>query len=227
MSMEPLEVFRVWSVAESEAEVYRDIIADVLSDLRLASAIGRINVEIYPPKSLFMMTAILRDVEMPVRVSDMATVDTVYESGEEYIRIVIEREKYMTELTRYLWEKYTPANVIQADRWTILVRSKDVVGDVESLPNYIITNPSQNLHSNMIEFSIRSVPEGFRVRYHTFENNEFLFVASEDIVEPHQLEHAKLMMEKLKTMPAELKSRGSDDNQQGRRMQRNRTQEGM
>jgi len=92
MSMEPLEVFRVWSVAESEAEVYRDIISDVLSDLRLASAIGRINVEIYPPKSLFMMTAILRDVEMPVRVSDMATVDTVYESGEEYIRIVIERE---------------------------------------------------------------------------------------------------------------------------------------
>ena len=206
MNMEPLEVFRVWSAAEDEAEVYHDIIGDVMSDLRLASAIGRINVEIYPPKALFMMAAILRDVEMPVRVSDMAAVDTTYENGENYVRIIVEREKYMTELTRYLWETYTPANVIQTDRWTILIRSAEPEAIAQKLPNHIITNPSQNLHADMIEFSIRSVPEGFRVRYHTFEKNEFLFIASEDIVEPHQLEHAQKMMDKLKTMAAEPKS---------------------
>jgi len=215
MNMEPLEVFRVWSAAEDEAEVYHDIIGDVMSDLRLASAIGRISVEIYPPKALFMMAAILRDVEMPVRVSDMASVDTTYENGENYVRIIVEREKYMTELTRYLWETYTPANVIQTDRWTILIRSVEPEAVAQKLPTHIITNPSQNLHADMIEFSIRSVPEGFRVRYHTFEKNEFLFIASEDIVEPHQLEHAQKMMDKLKTMAAEPKSNASNTPDEG------------
>ena len=227
MSMEPLEVFRVWSAVKEEADVYHDIIGDVMSDLRLASAIGRINVEIYPSKSLFMMTAILRDVEMPIRVSDMATVDTTFESGEMYVRVTIDREKYMTELTRYLSETYTPANVIQTDRWTILIRAKNPEADAEKIPKHIITNPSQTLHADMIEFSVRAVPEGFRVRYHTFENNEFLFVASEDIIEMHQLEHAQKMMDKLKTMDADPKSATSEDESMRGNGRRNSAQRGQ
>lgn len=198
MNMEPLEIFEVHSPVETEAAVYRDITADVMSDLRLASAVGRIRVEIYPPKSLYMMTAILRDVEMPIRISDMASVNTSYEGGEGFVKITIEREKYMPDLTRYLWDKYTPANVAQADRWTIMVRADEPGKEAVLLPNYIIANPSKNLHADMIEFSVRAVPEGFRVRYHTFENNEYLFIASEDIIEPNQLEHAKKMMETLR-----------------------------
>ncbi|WNY24208.1 hypothetical protein MmiHf6_15380 [Methanimicrococcus hongohii] len=198
MIMEPLEIFEVYSAVESEAAVYRDITADVMSDLRLASAVGRIRVEIYPPSSLYMMAAILRDVEMPIRISDMAAVDTSYEGGEGFVKITIEREKYMPELTRFLWNKYTPANVNQADRWTILIRAEEPAKEAETLPSQVIANPSQNLHADMIEFSIRCVPEGFRVRYHTFENNEFMFIASEDIIEPNHLEHAKKMLDKLR-----------------------------
>ena len=197
--MEPLEVFEVVSQFPAEAAVYRDITADVISDLRLASAIGRIRVSVYPAAALYIMTAILRDVEMPVRVSDMAATDTFYENGENYVRITIEREKYMPELTRYLWDRYTPANVIQADRWTILIRTEDAAAEVAALPGKIIANPALNLHANMVEFSVRAVPEGFRVRYHTFENKEFLFIASEDVLQPRWLELGQKMMTELRT----------------------------
>jgi len=200
--MEPLEVFEVISPVPAEAAVYRDITADVMSDLRLASAVGRIHVAVYPVKALYIMAAILRDVEMPVKISDMAAADTTYEDGETYVRITIEREKYMPELTRYLWDRYTPANVVQADRWTILIRSEEAAAEAAALPNKIIANPALNLHANMVEFSIRAVPEGFRVRYHTFENNEFLFIASEDVLEPRWLELGKKTMADLKTTKA-------------------------
>ena len=198
--MEPLEVFNVISPVPSEAAVYRDITADVLSDLRLASAVGRISVSIYPVKALYIMAAILRDVEMPIRISDMAATDSIYEGGEGYTRITIEREKYMPELTRFLWDKYTPANVVQTDRWTILIRTEEPAKEAQALPDQIIANPSQNMHANMIEFSVRAVPEGFRVRYHTFENNEFLFVASEDILEPRWLELGEKLMTALRAV---------------------------
>lgn len=204
MNMEPLEIYKVYSAIESEAAVYKSIISDNMSDLRLASAIGRISVEIYPASATYMMAAILRDVEMPIHISDMADVATTYEGGEGFVKVTIEREKYMPELTRYLWNKYTPANVVQADRWTILIRSEDPAKEAESLPNAMIADPSQTLHADMIEFSVRCVPEGFRVRYHMFDNNEFIFIASEDIIEPNQLEHVKKMMKKLKTAKVEI-----------------------
>ena len=207
--MEPLEVFEVISPVPAEAAVYRDITADVMSDLRLASAVGRIHVAVYPVKALYIMAAILRDVEMPVKISDMAVTDTFFDNGVNYVRITIEREKYMPELTRYLWDRYTPANVVQADRWTILIRTEaaaeaaaDAAAEAAVLPGKIIANPALNLHANMVEFSIRAVPEGFRVRYHTFENNEFLFVASEDVLEPRWLEFGKKIMADLKAAKA-------------------------
>jgi len=205
--MEPLEVFEVISPVPAEAAVYRDITADVMSDLRLASAIGRIHVAVYPVKALYIMAAILRDVEMPVKISDMAVTDTFFDNGENYVRITIEREKYMPELTRYLWDRYTPANVVQADRWTILIRTEaaaEAAAEAAVLPDKMIANPALNLHANMVEFSVRAVPEGFRVRYHTFENNEFLFVASEDVLEPRWLELGKKIMADLKASKASV-----------------------
>lgn len=211
MNMEPLEIYKVYSAIESEAAVYKTIISDNMSDLRLASAIGRISVEIYPANALYMVAAILRDVEMPVHISDMAGVTTSYEGGEGFVKITVEREKYMPELTRYLWEKYTPANVVQADRWTILIRTEDPAKEAGSLPSAVIADPSQTLHADMIEFSVRCVPEGFRVRYHMFNDNEFIFIASEDIIEPNQLEHVKKMMRKLKDAKVEIVAKKKEE----------------
>ena len=199
--MEPLEVFKVVSPVPSEAAVYRDITADVISDLRLASVIGRIWVHIYPVKALYIMTAMLRDVEVPVRVSDMAGTDTYFDDGEDYVRITIEREKYMPELTRFLWDRYTPANVGQADRWTVLVRTSDPGKEAELIRNQIIANPAANMHADMVEFAVRAVPEGFRVRYHTYKDNEFMFISSEDMLEPRWLAFAEKLMADLRIAP--------------------------
>ena len=196
--MEPMEVFDVISPVPAEAAVYRDITADVISDLRLSSVVGRMRVYIYPVKALYIMTAILRDVEVPVRVSDMATTDAYFEDGEYYARVTVEREKYMPELTHFLWNHYTPANVGQPDRWTILVRTPDPAKEIDVIQNQIIANPAKNMHADMVEFSVRAVPEGFRVRYHTYQNNEFMFLASEDVLEPRWLELAEKLMTDLR-----------------------------
>jgi len=208
--MEPLEVFKVVSPVPSEAAVYRDITADVISDLRLASVIGRIWVHIYPVKALYIMTAMLRNVEVPVRVSDMADTDTYFDDGNNYVRITIEREKYMPELTRFLWNRYTPANVLQADRWTILVRTSDPIKEAEVVQHQIIANPASNMHADMVEFAVRAVPEGFRVRYHTYRNNEFMFISSEDVIEPRWLAFAEKLMTDLRSVEKDEKDLTAD-----------------
>jgi putative methanogenesis marker protein 17 len=196
--MEPLEIFTVFSKEAEEAQNYRENIADVISDLRLGNALGRLHVTIVPSVALFTIAAIVRDTETPVFVSDMSAVDTTFEDGDDYLRLTVEREKYMPELTQFLWDEYTPANVVQADRWTILVRVSEPEKIVEKIKNQIIANPSLNMHANLIEMAVRAVPEGFRVRYHTFENNEFLFVASEDVLKQEWLDEGKRQIERLK-----------------------------
>jgi putative methanogenesis marker protein 17 len=202
--MEPLEIFTVFTKEPDEAQNYRDNIADVISDLRLGTAIGRLHVTIVPSIALFTIAAIARDTEMPIIVSDMSAIDTVYEDGEDFLSLTIERERYMPELTQFLWKEYTPANVIQADRWTIWVRTDEPVKEAEKIKDKIIANPSQSMHANLIEMAIRAVPEGFRVRYHTFENNEFLFVASEDVLKPVWLEEGRKQIERLKAAVPEI-----------------------
>ncbi|MCL2141904.1 MAG: methanogenesis marker 17 protein [Methanimicrococcus sp.] len=202
--MEPLEIFTVFTKEAEEAQNYHENIADVISDLRLGTAIGRLHVTIVPSVALFTIAAIVRDTETPVRISDMSAVDTAYEDGEDFLRITIEREKYMPELTKFLWQEYTPANVIQADRWTILVRVSTPEKMIEKIKNSIIANPFQSMHANLIEMAVRTVPEGFRVRQHTFENNEFLFVASEDILKPEWLEEGKRQMDRLRNAVVEI-----------------------
>jgi putative methanogenesis marker protein 17 len=208
--MEPLEIFSVFTKEADEAQNYRDNVADVISDLRLGTAIGRLHVTIVPSAALFMIAAITRDTEMPILVSDMSAIDTIYESGENFLCLTVEREKYMPELTRFLWDEYTPANVIQADRRTIWVRAGDPAKEAEKIKNRIIANPSQNMHSNLIEMAVRSVPEGFRVRCHTFENNEFLFVASEDVLKPQWLEEGKKQIQRLKKAVVEIAVKEKD-----------------
>ena len=208
--MEPLEIFTVFTKEPDEAQNYHENIADVISDLRLGTAIGRMHVTIVPSIALFTIAAIVRDTETPVCISDMSIVDTAYEDGEDFLRITIEREKYMPELTRFLWQEYTPANVIQADRWTILVRVSTPEKMIEQIKNSVIANPFQSMHANLIEMAVRAVPEGFRVRRHTFENNEFLFVASEDILKPEWLEEGKRQMDRLRNAVVEIVAKERD-----------------
>lgn len=196
--MEPLEIFKVESPRADEADVYRSIISDVISDLRLSSSIGRLSAVVLPEESRFALAVVLRDVESSVRVEDTCTVETAHENGRLVVRLSIEREKYMPELTTFLWEKYGRTKVDQANRWTIHVLADDPEAELEPIRKHIIANPALSLHANLIELSVRSVPEGFRVRYHTADGVGFLFVASEDMLEPAWLDEGRKMLDELK-----------------------------
>ena len=74
--MEALETFIVESGIPEEAVAYKSIISDVISELVLGGAIGRIKIVVTPEESLFQMAIVLRASQPLVKVSDVANVDS-------------------------------------------------------------------------------------------------------------------------------------------------------
>ena len=195
--MEPLEVFKVETKISEEAEAYRSIISDVMSELALANSIGRIYVIITPEESLFQMAIILRGSPPLVKTSDFADVDVGAVTRNE-IQVVLRDEKYLPELLEKLWAKYGRGKVIQKDRKTINVIVEDMDTEIEAIKEMIIFDPKRTLLSRLVEMAIRATPEGFRVRYHSLNNNEFIFVASEDAMKPEWVTQGHQMLEQIK-----------------------------
>lgn len=121
--MDSLEVFTVKSEIASEQEFYKKIIEDNLASLKLAPAIGRIEVVLRPEDSLFQMAIILRDVGTKVTTLDIADIDAKPVAGE--IIISIKKEQYIPELLGKLWERYGKANISQPDRWTVAISTEN------------------------------------------------------------------------------------------------------
>ncbi len=195
--MEPLEIFKVETKISEEAEDYRSIISDVMSELALVNSIGRIYVIITPEDSLFQMAIILRGSPPLVKTSDFADVDVGAVTRNE-IQIVLRDEKYLPELLEKLWAKYGRGKVIQQDRKTINVIVENMDIEIEAIKGMIIFDPKRTLLSRLVEMAIRATPEGFRVRYHSLNNNEFIFVASEDAMKPEWVQQGHQMLEQIK-----------------------------
>lgn len=195
--MEPLEIFKVETKISEEAEDYRSIISDVMSELALVNSIGRIYVIITPEDSLFQMAIILRGSPPLVKTSDFADVDVGAVTRNE-IQIVLRDEKYLPELLEKLWAKYGRGKVIQQDRKTINVIVENMDIEIEAIKGMNIFDPKRTLLSRLVEMAIRATPEGFRVRYHSLNNNEFIFVASEDAMKPEWVQQGHQMLEQIK-----------------------------
>lgn len=193
--MDSLEVFTVKSEISSEQEFYRKIIEDNLASLKLAPAIGRIEVVLRPEDSLFQMAIILRDVGTKVTTLDIADIDAKPVAGE--IIISIKKEQYIPELLGKLWERYGKANISQPDRWTVAISSENPEKEAAFLKEMTVADPRHRLHENLVDFAIRVTPEGFRVRYHLYKGNQFIFVASEEALEQEWIEEAKAMLKDL------------------------------
>jgi putative methanogenesis marker protein 17 len=193
--MDSLEIFAVESAISSEQEFYRKIIEDNMASLKLAPAIGRIKVVLKPEESLFQMAIILRDVGTRVTTLDIADVEAKPVAGE--IIISIKKEQYIPELLRKLWERYGKANISQPDRWTVAIITDKPVEEVAFLKDMMVADPRHRLHENLVDFAIRVTPEGFRVRYHLYKDNRFIFVASEEALKREWIEEAGKMLEEL------------------------------
>ena len=195
--MEPLEIFKVETKIPEEAEAYRSITSDVISELALANSIGRIYVIITPEESLFQMAVILRGSPPLVKTSDFADVNVGAVTRNE-IQVVLRDEKHLPELLEKLWAKYGRGKVIQQDRKTINVIVENMDTEIEAIKEMIIFDPKRTLLSRLVEMAIRTTPEGFRVRYHSLRDNEFIFVASEDAMKPEWVQQGHQMLEQIK-----------------------------
>lgn len=193
--MDSLEIFAVESAIASEQEFYRKIIEDNMASLRLAPAIGRIKVVLKPENSLFQMAIILRDVGTRVTTMDIADVEAKPVAGE--IIISIKKEQYIPELLGKLWERYGKANISQPDRWTVAISTDRPEEEANFLKDMMVADPRHRLHENLVDFAIRITPEGFRVRYHLYKGNRFIFVASEEVLKPEWIAEAETMLEEL------------------------------
>jgi len=195
--MEPLEIFKVETKISEEAEAYRSILSDVISELGLANSIGRVYAIITPEDSLFQMAIILRGSPPLVKTSDFADVNIGAVTRNE-IQIVLRDEKYLPDLLEKLWVKYGRGNVIQQDRKTINVNVENMDTEIETIKEMAIFDPKRTLLSRLVEMAIRGTPEGFRVRYHSLNSNEFIFGASEDAMKPEWVQQGHQMLEKIK-----------------------------
>lgn len=193
--MESLETFIVESAISTEQEFYRKIIEDNLGSLKLAPAIGRIRVVLRPEDSLFQMAIILRDVGMKVTTTDIADLETKPIAGE--IIISIKKEQYLPELLWKLWERYGKANISQPDRWTVSISTDRPLEEAAFIGEMVVADPRHTLHENLVDFAIRVTPEGFRVRYHLYKGNQFVFVASEEAMKQEWIEEAGAILKGL------------------------------
>jgi putative methanogenesis marker protein 17 len=194
--MEALETFIVESGIPEEAVSYKSIVSDVISELVLGGAIGRIKVVVTPEESLFQMVIILRASQPLVKLSDIANVDSGSALKKEFTISIIE-EKYLPELLTKLWAKFGRGKVRQPERKTLIISTDNPSEESDIVKELIIADPKRTLQSRLVEMAIRATPEGFRVRYHSMDERSFVFVASEDSLKPEWIQAAHDMLTEL------------------------------
>ncbi|MDF1533471.1 MAG: methanogenesis marker 17 protein [Methanosarcinaceae archaeon] len=191
-----LETFVVESTISEEAEHYKQIVSDGLTDLVLVRSIDKIKVVITPEETLFQMVIVLRGGLAPIKISDFAQAG-VGTFGESEVVIDIENEAYLPQLLVALWAKYGRINVHQPERKTVSVSCEYLLKEVPLIEEMVVEDPQRTLQSRLIDLAIRATPEGFRVRYHSLNGNHFIFVATEDIMKKEWIEQAHKMLDEL------------------------------
>lgn len=194
--MGPLETFVVESTIPEEADQYKQIVSDAITDLVLAKAIEKIKVVVTPEETLFQMVVVLRSGMPPVKVSDFAQVGEGT-FGESEVVIDIDNEAYLPQLLENLWEMCGRINVHQPERKTISVTCDNPLEHISEIEEMIIEDPQRTLQSKLVDMAIRATPEGFRVRYHSLNGNHFIFVATEDVMKKEWIEQAHKMLDEL------------------------------
>ncbi len=194
--MEALETFIVESTVQEEGEAYRSIVSDIITELVLGGAIGRIKVVVRPEDSLYQMAIILRGSQPTVKVSDIGSVE-IGNIAKKEVKISLTEEKYLPDLLEMLWARYGRTKVYQPERKTLIMNAENPSAEIEFLKDMVVADPRRTLLSRLVEMAIRSTPEGFRVRYHSMDENRFVFVASEDTLKPEWIQEAHQMVTEL------------------------------
>lgn len=188
LAMEPLEVFTVESEDREGAAKYREVISDILSDLNLVRAIGRLKVYIDPKAPVFIIVGLFRPGLAKLTLGDVADITSV----EEGLLVSIREELYASKAVGKLWAKYGRENVIQTERAAVIVPLKgDFAKQMDDISSIVVYDPREDLKKNVIDALLRITPEGFRVRKHYIDEHTLAFIASEDPIKPEWVEMCK------------------------------------
>jgi putative methanogenesis marker protein 17 len=188
LPMEPLEVFTVESEDREGAEKYKEVIADILSDLNLVRTIGRLKVYIDPKAPVFVIVGIFRPGLAKLTLGDVADISSVTEG----LLISVREELYASKAIGKLWSKYGRENIVQTDRAAVIVPVKgDFAKQMDDVSSVVAYDPQEELKKNVIDALLRITPEGFRVRKHFTDQHMLAFIASEDPIKPEWMEICK------------------------------------
>lgn len=181
IGLEPLEVFKIEVAGEEYgAKKYREIILDILQDLGLFRAIGRLYVYVNIKLPLFAIFGILRGKQPPLRVSDIGDITKT----KDGYQIKITDEEHMSNLLSVLVESYGREMIGQPDRDIVVINSE------EPPDNLVVADIEAEFRQDLIDALIRITPEGFRNRRNDIKEDSFFFVASDETLLPEWIDEA-------------------------------------
>ena len=185
LMMEPLEVFTVDSEDREGAEKYKEVISDILMDLNLVRAIGRLKVYVDPKAPVFVIVGLFRPGLAKLTLGDVADISSVNEG----LLVSVREEQYSSKAIGRLWSKYGRENLIPTDRAAVIVPLKGgLEKQIDDISAIVVYDPQEELKKNVIDALLRITPEGFRVRKHYIDEHMLAFIASEDPIKPEWME---------------------------------------
>ncbi len=185
LNMEPLEVFTVESEDLEGAEKYKEVISDILYDLNLVRAIGRLKAYVDPKGPVFIIVGLFRPGLAKLTLGDVADISNVNEG----LLVSVREEEYASKAVGKLFSQYGRENIIQTDRAAVIVPAKgDFAKQMDDVSSIVVYDPQEDLKKNIIDALLRITPEGFRVRKHYITGRMMAFIASEDPIKPEWMD---------------------------------------
>jgi putative methanogenesis marker protein 17 len=188
------ERFTVESTDLEGAKKYDGVVRDVLSDLNLVRAIGRLHVYIDPKQPVFIAVGLFRRSLPTLTLGDVADIASVNEG----LMVSVRDEQYAATAVGKLYLKYGRDQLIPTDRTAVIVpHAADYAKQYEDIASIVVYDPKDELKKAVIDALIRITPEGFRVRKHYISEHMLAFIASEDPIKPEWIDICRSLRERI------------------------------
>ena len=192
--VEQPERFTVESTDPEGAQKYDGVVRDVLSDLNLVRAIGRLHVYIDPKQPVFIAVGRFRQGLPTLTLGDVADILSVNEG----LLVSVRDEEYAAKAVGKLYLKYGRDQLIPTDRTAVIVPFRgDYAKQHDDIASIVVYDPREELKKAVIDALIRITPEGFRVRKHYISERMLAFIASEDPIRPEWVDICRKLRDKI------------------------------
>ncbi len=179
----------VTSPDEQGGRLIEELTFDILTDLDVTRSLYDIKIFVDPDEPVFILYGKLAVALPSVKISDMATMTHT----EDGLRLDIKNERYANNLLDKLTERYGKADILQLDRYTVLVATD------EDIPDDVIYEPAKELKRKIIDAIRRIAPEGYRIIKHEITDDYILFIASEEPIKDAWIEKGRTFVGKKAT----------------------------